>query len=49
MNCDLCEKQNVHSKESQLCVGCAEMIQRLLIVQKRIDSHEPLMAASAAA
>jgi hypothetical protein len=49
MKCNLCEKQNVHSKKSQLCGGCAEMIQRLLIVQQRMDSAEPRMAVAAAA
>ena len=49
MKCDLCEKQVVHSKKSPLCEGCAEMIQRLLIVQQRMDSNEPRMTATAAA
>jgi hypothetical protein len=46
--CDLCARQHVHSKKSQLCEGCAEMIQRLVIVQQRMDSQEPRVAAAAA-
>jgi hypothetical protein len=49
MKCDLCEKQNVVSKKTRLCEGCAEMIQRLLIVQQRMSSPETRLAASAAA
>jgi hypothetical protein len=49
MNCDLCERQHVHSKKSQLCEGCAEMIQRLVVVKQRMDSQEPCMATAAAA
>jgi hypothetical protein len=49
MKCDLCEHQDVHSKNELLCEDCAEMIQRLLVVQKRTDSPEPRMFAAAAA
>jgi hypothetical protein len=49
MKCDLCEHQNMRSKNKLLCEDCAEMIQRLLIVQQRMDSHEPGLAATAAA
>jgi len=50
MKCDLCKHQDVHSKNELLCDNCAEMIQRLVIVQKRMDSSpEPRMFAAAAA
>jgi hypothetical protein len=49
MKCDLCKKTNVRSKNSQLCAGCAEMIQRLLVVQQRIDAQSPRIVAAAAA
>jgi hypothetical protein len=49
MNCDLCEKRPVRTKKSQLCNSCAEMIQRLIIVQQRMDLPEPRMVAAAAA
>jgi hypothetical protein len=38
----------VHSDNNLLCESCAEMIQRLLFVQKRM-AHEPDKAAAAAA
>jgi hypothetical protein len=37
MKCDLCKHPDVHSKNSLLCKCCAEMIQRLAIVQKGMD------------
>ncbi len=49
MKCDLCKKQDIHSKKSPLCEGCAEMVKRLLIVQQRIKSPESHITASAAA
>lgn len=44
MKCDLCKHRDVHSKNELLCDDCAEMIRRLLIVQKRMDS--PYLACS---
>jgi hypothetical protein len=49
MKCDLCKHPDVHSKNSLLCKCCAEMIHRLAIVQKGMDSPEPRMVAAAAA
>jgi hypothetical protein len=47
--CDLCKHQNVHSDSNLLCKSCAEMIERLLAVQKPTEILEPDEAASAAA
>jgi len=49
MNCDLCAKRHVHSDKSKLCDGCAEMVQRLIVVKQRMESLEPLMTAAVAA
>jgi hypothetical protein len=41
MKCDLCGHRELHSKNKLLCESCAEMVQRLLVVQQRIDSMTP--------
>jgi hypothetical protein len=40
MKCDLCKHRELHSKSSLLCESCAEMIQRLLVLQTRMESHD---------
>lgn len=49
MKCDLCNHQDGYSENNLLCEGCTEMIQRLVVVQQRINFHEPQIAATAAA
>jgi hypothetical protein len=49
MKCDLCKHYDVRSENNLHCESCAEMIQRLLIVQQRMAFHEPPMAAAASA
>jgi hypothetical protein len=46
MKCDLCEHPDVHSQSNLLCECCAKMIERLLIVQQRMDPNHPHMVAS---
>jgi hypothetical protein len=48
MKCDLCKHRAVDSKSKLPCANCAEMIQRLLVVQEQIDFIEPHKTASAA-
>jgi hypothetical protein len=47
MECDLCKHGAVYSENNLLCESCAEMIQRLLIVQKHLDTLKPQKAAAA--
>jgi hypothetical protein len=48
MNCDLCKHRGLDLENGFLCETCAEMIQRLLIAQQRIDSCESRKTAAAA-
>jgi hypothetical protein len=41
MKCDLCNHRELQSTNNLLCESCGEMIQRLVTVQNRMDSHEP--------
>jgi hypothetical protein len=49
MNCDLCKHWELDLENSFLCEPCAEMIQRLLIVQNRMDSCDRHKSALAVA
>lgn len=49
MKCDLCKHREPHSKNSLLCESCAEMIQRLVVVQKRMEFLLPPKTEAAAA
>jgi hypothetical protein len=49
MKCDLCKHRELHSKNNLLCESCAEMIERLVVVQNRMDSHESHRPKAAAA
>ena len=41
MKCDLCKHDDVDSRSNlRLCKTCAEMIQRLTVVQKQIQTCE---------
>lgn len=49
MECDLCKRRDLHLGNDLLCENCADMIQRLLSVQKRMGLLKPPEAASAVA
>ena len=49
MNCDLCKHKEINSANDLLCDGCAEMIQRLLTVQQRMESQQSSLATAVAA
>jgi hypothetical protein len=49
MTCDLCKHHELHPKNDLLCDSCSEMIQRLVVVQGRMDSESPRTPAAAAA
>lgn len=49
MECDLCKRRDVHSDNDLLCKNCADMIQRLLSVQKRLGLLKPPETVSAVA
>ena len=48
MKCDLCNNE-LHSTDNLLCESCGEMIQRLHVVQNRMESYAPERPKAAAA
>jgi hypothetical protein len=49
MTCDLCKHHELHPKNGLLCESCSDMIQRLVVVQKHLDSQAPRTPAAATA